>query len=136
MNWATHENLMSDTLDGEFAEVFEFRPMKAATVNERETPDGSRTIRQVMAIFNEETALGPELGGRPKTGSFSHSGGVAATFTNPVLDVDERQFNGESILQGDRFVRASTSVVYRAADVQPNGQGRFNIELQRRKKEI
>lgn len=130
-DWDGWENRLSDACDDYFGETFEFRPQIRRTVNERGSPDPGRPVKTVTGIWHDPTLPMPELSRR--RGGNAFQSGPETTLTNPVIRIDVREFD-DSPRQWDQMLRNKTGELYEIASIEPDGQGRLVLEVNRVKR--
>ena len=121
--FAALENRLSDTIDGEFGEAFEFRPHIVPVPGAKAVPDGSRAVRDVIGVFDEPSFTSTEVGAEVR-------GGSRVSMRKLSLSIDTRQFaTSEGPRRLDRFARLATGALYEVTDVKQDGEGRFKMML-------
>lgn len=120
--FAALENRLSDAIDVQFGEAFEFRP-HTALPNARPTVDATRAVRAVTGVFDEPSFVSTEIGAEVR-------GSSRFSMRKLSLSIDVRQFaEGEGPRRFDRFLRQGTGALYEVTDVKQDGEGRYKLML-------
>lgn len=129
--FASRAAKLNRSLDREFGEAFEFRPMRRANVNVAPALDDTRAIRQVtgrflarhlpMAAINENAR---------RKGAYHES--AQGSMTEPKVSIADTEFAEDEMPRHlDRLKQIDTGAIYEISDSAPDGQSRTTYMLKR-----
>jgi hypothetical protein len=121
--FAALEDAMSEAVDEQFAEAFEYRPYTAGPGGGRGGPDASRPLMAIRGVFFDKSYNSKAFGDEERTAT-------RMTLRHATLSVDKRQLaHHDPPRRADRVKRVDTGVVYEIAEVGEDGHGRHKLRL-------
>jgi len=120
---------LNHSLDGEFGELFELRPMRRANVNIAPVPDEGREIVQVTGRYLAKHLARAAIDENARRKGTFH-GSAQGSMTEPRVSIADTEFAGGPMpRQHDRLKQLATGVIFEISDSEPDGQSRTTYVL-------